>query len=256
MNGNHFLYRRGWLGQTSLRSLPSQKLVEPIDKSNIFRSASMTTSSVADKQGANSLLADALEHPKADQHRLQNASNEIICSQRLQEADKKDKIDQRVQRWAQSFESLLEDNEGLKAFAAFLRSEYSGENLYFWSACKRYSLTEKEIDRIILAKEIYEKHLSSGATEPVNVDSAARNITEINLRSGNKEMFAAVQKQVFNLMKFDSYSRFIRSDLYKACLSAEKRKQSLPLSNESLDERLLTINSANNTSKVREILNV
>lgn len=213
----------------------------------------MTTSSVVDKQGAKSLLEDNdVEQQINDQHHVQNASNEIICNRRLLETDKKNQIDQRVQRWAQSFENLLDDNEGLKAFAAFLRSEYSGENLYFWTACKRYSVTEKEKDRINLAKEIYEKHLSNGATEPVNVDSAARNITEINLNSGNKEMFATAQKQVFNLMKFDSYSRFIRSDLYKACLSAEKRKQSLPLSNENLDERLLTVSiSTNNSTKVK-----
>lgn len=48
------------------------------------------------------------------------------------------------------------------------------------------------------------------------------------------------QKQIFNLMKFDSYQRFIRSDLYKACLAAEQHKQPLPYPGHLLDPNLRT----------------
>lgn len=39
-------------------------------------------------------------------------------------------------------------------------------------------------------------------------------------------------------MKFDSYQRFIRSDLYKSCLTAEAKKQPLPYPSDQLDPGL------------------
>lgn len=41
-------------------------------------------------------------------------------------------------------------------------------------------------------------------------------------------------------MKFDSYQRFIRSDLYKTCLAAEQQKQPLPYPGNQLDPNLRT----------------
>lgn len=48
------------------------------------------------------------------------------------------------------------------------------------------------------------------------------------------------QKQIFNLMKFDSYQRFTRSDLYKSCVTAEADKQPLPYPGHMLDPSLRT----------------
>lgn len=39
-------------------------------------------------------------------------------------------------------------------------------------------------------------------------------------------------------MKFDSYQRFIRSDLYKSCLAAEQQKHALPYPGHQLDPKL------------------
>ena len=36
--------------------------------------------------------------------------------------------------------------------------------------------------------------------------------------SGKKDMFLAPQKQIYNLMKFDSYGRFLKSELYNVRL--------------------------------------
>lgn len=41
-------------------------------------------------------------------------------------------------RWKHSLHDLLRSSDGEEAFAKFLRSEYSGENLTFWLAAKRY----------------------------------------------------------------------------------------------------------------------
>uniref|UniRef100_A0A1A9WWQ9 Regulator of G-protein signaling loco n=1 Tax=Glossina brevipalpis TaxID=37001 RepID=A0A1A9WWQ9_9MUSC len=147
----------------------------------------------------------------------------------------------RVSAWATSFVNLLEDPLGVKTFAEFLRLEYSAENIYFWTACERFRHIESEAERIIQAKIIFAKHLSEVATEPVNVDSQARNAVEKKLRqSADVDVFAVAQKQIFNLMKYDSYQRFIRSDLYKKTLQAQERGECLPYEKDNLDDLLKT----------------
>ncbi|XP_018407647.1 PREDICTED: regulator of G-protein signaling loco [Cyphomyrmex costatus] len=126
-----------------------------------------------------------------------------------------------VHTWANGFEKLLEDPKGLQTFAEFLKKEFSHENIYFWAACERYKDTKDTVMRRRLACQIYQRHLSSTAAEPVNVDShASGQITQELLDEAPADLFLQTQKQVFNLMKFDSYPRFLRSELYRACLEA------------------------------------
>lgn len=140
--------------------------------------------------------------------------------------------------WGQSFELLLNDPAGLHTFAEFLKKEFSGENIYFWTACERYRQINDVSERTKEALSIFDKHLSMGSLEPVNVDSQARMKAQERLPSAEKDLFIHTQKQIFNLMKFDSYQRFIRSDLYKSCLDAECRHIPLPYLAEHLDPML------------------
>ncbi|KAK7864651.1 hypothetical protein R5R35_012421 [Gryllus longicercus] len=133
-----------------------------------------------------------------------------------------------VASWATSFEKLLEDPAGLHTFAEFLKKEFSHENIYFWVACEKYrELTDKS-ERKKAARDIFDRHLCLGALEPVNVDSHARQVTQEKLGEATPELFMQAQKQIFNLMKFDSYPRFIKSDLYKDCLVRELSGEDLP----------------------------
>ncbi|EZA60643.1 hypothetical protein DMN91_007153 [Ooceraea biroi] len=126
-----------------------------------------------------------------------------------------------VHTWANGFEKLLEDPKGLQTFAVFLKKEFSHENIYFWAACERYKDTKDIAARRRLACQIYQRHLSSTAAEPVNVDShASGQITQELLDEAPADLFLQAQKQVFNLMKFDSYPRFLRSELYRSCLES------------------------------------
>lgn len=134
----------------------------------------------------------------------------------------------RVGSWATSFEKLLEDPAGLHTFAEFLKKEYSHENIYFWTACERYKRLSSPEEMKTTARQIFERHLYSGAPEPVNVDSQARQDAQDGLHMPNESLFSQAQKQIFNLMKFDSYSRFLKSSLYQDCMALEVRGQPLP----------------------------
>ncbi|CAG0916106.1 unnamed protein product [Notodromas monacha] len=148
----------------------------------------------------------------------------------------------RVESWAMSFERLLRDTAGIHTFAEFLKKEFSHENIYFWVAVQRYKLmfdketsdgeeniTDKEKEeRISAAREIYERHLSLSASEPVNVDSQARQFVQDNITRADAKIFAKAEQQIFNLMKYDSYARFLKSPLYKDAAKAENEGRELP----------------------------
>ncbi|XP_065092951.1 regulator of G-protein signaling loco isoform X3 [Ochlerotatus camptorhynchus] len=159
-----------------------------------------------------------------------------------------------VASWGTSFEKLLEDAAGLHTFSEFLKKEFSAENIYFWTACERYrQITECE-ERAKEAQAIFVKHLESGCSEPVNVDSIARNIAKEHLPQAEPTLFAAAQKQIFNLMKFDSYQRFIKSDMYKTCQDAEAKGHPLPYPGEQLDPLLRTGFALQSTTKLKKSL--
>ncbi|XP_065355708.1 regulator of G-protein signaling loco [Calliphora vicina] len=150
--------------------------------------------------------------------------------------------------WGTSIEVLLADPAGIKSFAEFLKLEYAAENIYFWTACERFRNIENPDERQAEALIIYTKHLSNGSLEPVNVDSRARSLVEQNLGNAEKDLFQPAQKQIFNLMKFDCYQRFLKSELYKQCLLAEKKGKPLPYTGENLDELLKTTNFSESAS--------
>ncbi|XP_060536156.1 regulator of G-protein signaling loco [Cylas formicarius] len=123
--------------------------------------------------------------------------------------------------WATSFEKLLEDPVGLHSFAEFLKKEFSAENIYFWTACERYARLPADSRRTAEAQRIFKQHLALGAPEAVNVDAHGRQAAEQDLVDADTNLFEVAQKQIFNLMKFDSYPRFLKSQLYKQCLAGD-----------------------------------
>ena len=146
----------------------------------------------------------------------------------------------RVAAWAADFERLLADPEGLATFTEFLEKEFSAENITFWAACEKFHGSCKVLfDRDILAaaaSKIVTDHLAPGAPEPVNVDSHARQCAQDGAKALSTthsqidpaDIFAPAQKQIYNLMKFDSFSRFLKSDLYKEALMSELDAKSSP----------------------------
>ncbi|GAB6023290.1 hypothetical protein CHUAL_008099 [Chamberlinius hualienensis] len=138
--------------------------------------------------------------------------------------------------WAISFEKLLSDPAGLHTFAEFLKKEFSYENIAFWVACERFRRLTNAEEIKSYGKAIFYRHLSSEASEPVNVDSHARQKVDDGLSAPTTNLFLLPQKQIFNLMKFDSYARFLKSPLYQDCALKEAAGEPLPyLGDKNLD---------------------
>ncbi|XP_075715490.1 regulator of G-protein signaling 14 [Rhinoderma darwinii] len=134
-----------------------------------------------------------------------------------------------VASWAVSFERLLQDPLGVDYFTEFLKKEFSAENIDFWKSCEKYqTIPADETEQLLQeSRRIYNEYLSSTSLCPVNVDQQAL-ITEKMLEKPTPELFKVQQLQIFNLMKFDSYARFVKSLLYQECMLSEVEGRPLP----------------------------
>ncbi|WAR19436.1 RGS6-like protein [Mya arenaria] len=135
----------------------------------------------------------------------------------------------RVKRWAFSVEELLKDPAGKDQFSKFLDKEFSGENLKFWLACQELrGVKLSELHERV--HEIYSEFLAPGAHNPVNIDARIAELVRKRVDDNpNRYCFSEAQDHIFKLMKSDSYSRYIRSDMYKDFLSGTRKKVRLLL---------------------------
>ncbi|KAJ8675442.1 hypothetical protein QAD02_011228 [Eretmocerus hayati] len=132
----------------------------------------------------------------------------------------------RVKRWAFSLKELLQDPVGREQFIRFLDKEFSGENLKFWEAVRDLkTLPQKDVEEKV--SEIWNEFLASDASCPINVDSRSHEATKRNLEKPDRWSYDVAAAHVYHLMKSDSYSRYLRSDLYKDFLNVSKKKTSV-----------------------------
>jgi regulator of G-protein signaling len=141
-----------------------------------------------------------------------------------QETTLKDIPQRRVKRWSFSIQELVRDTAGREHFRHFLEKEFSAENLKFWEACQQLKqVPQKDVENTV--KSIYSEYLAPGAIDPVNVDSRVADIVRRSmLEKLDRYCLDEAEDHIFKLMKNDSYSRYIRSDMYKEFLSGSKKK--------------------------------
>jgi len=75
--------------------------------------------------------------------------------------------------------------------------------------------------------EIWTEFLASDASCPINVDSRSYEITKKNMETLDRWSFDVAAAHVYHLMKSDSYSRYLRSEMYKDFLNGSKKKTSV-----------------------------
>lgn len=92
------------------------------------------------------------------------------------------------------------------------------------------ALPQSEIKEAI--HKIWQEFLAPDAPCPVNVDSKSVELAReaVNSPNGpNRWCFDVAASHVYHLMKSDSYSRYLRSDMYKDYVNCSRKKiKSIP----------------------------
>ncbi|TKR81402.1 hypothetical protein L596_015274 [Steinernema carpocapsae] len=107
-------------------------------------------------------------------------------------------------------------NDGIRdLFRAFLEKQFCVENLDFHSAVsefRRIPLTNNNL-LISAARRIYETHVKPNCPQLINVDSVITKEVQKAVDEGRftRDMFDAAQNQIFRLLKYDCWPRFIAS---------------------------------------------
>uniref|UniRef100_A0A8I3XBF8 Regulator of G-protein signaling 4 n=1 Tax=Callithrix jacchus TaxID=9483 RepID=A0A8I3XBF8_CALJA len=187
-------------------------------------------------KGLAGLPASCLRSAKDMKHRLGFLLQKSDSCEHNSSHCKKDKVvicqrvsQEEIKKWAESLENLISHECGLAAFKAFLKSEYSEENIDFWISCEEYKKIKSPSKLSPKAKKIYNEFISVQATKEVNLDSCTREETSRNMLEPTITCFDEAQKKIFNLMEKDSYRRFLKSRFYldlvnPSSCGAEKQK--------------------------------
>ncbi|XP_061427875.1 regulator of G-protein signaling 3-like isoform X2 [Lethenteron reissneri] len=126
-------------------------------------------------------------------------------------------------KWSESFEKLLAHKYGLAAFRAFLKTEFSEENIDFWLACEDFKRSARSTSKLVSkSKKISEEFIAIQSPKEVNLDSSTREVTMANLQKPTVTSLDLAQKRIYGLMERDSYPRFLRSDLYHDLTNIKK----------------------------------
>ncbi|XP_026992443.2 regulator of G-protein signaling 3a [Tachysurus fulvidraco] len=125
-------------------------------------------------------------------------------------------------KWGESLDKLLVHKYGLAAFRAFLRTEFSEENLEFWLACEDYKKIKSQSKMASKAKKIFAEYIAIQSCKEVNLDSYTREHTKENLQNVTRSCFELAQRRIYGLMEKDSYPRFLRSELYLDLVNQKK----------------------------------
>ncbi|XP_020321524.1 regulator of G-protein signaling 3 isoform X7 [Oncorhynchus tshawytscha] len=125
-------------------------------------------------------------------------------------------------KWGESLDKLLAHKYGLAAFRAFLRTEFSEENLEFWLACEDYKKIKSQSKIASKAKKVFAEYIAIQSCKEVNLDSYTREHTKDNLQNVTRSCFDLAQRRIYGLMEKDSYPRFLRSELYMDLVNQKK----------------------------------
>ncbi|XP_060220399.1 regulator of G-protein signaling 18 isoform X1 [Meriones unguiculatus] len=127
-------------------------------------------------------------------------------------------------KWAESFDKLLSHRDGMDAFTRFLKTEFSEENIEFWVACEDFKKCKEPQQIVLKAKAIYEKFIQNDAPKEVNLDFHTKEVITKSITQPTLHSFDAAQSRVYQLMEQDSYTRFLKSEIYLHLLEGRPQR--------------------------------
>ncbi|XP_039269817.2 uncharacterized protein LOC120344587 [Styela clava] len=111
-----------------------------------------------------------------------------------------------------TLDEMMKSKVALQAFREFLILEHSEENLDFWLDCEIYK-SLKSAKQTKMAFKIFSQYLARSAPREVNIDFETRARTEEKLKNPDNGTFIEPQNCIYNLMKCDTFRRFVNSDI-------------------------------------------
>ncbi|XP_061822775.1 uncharacterized protein [Nerophis lumbriciformis] len=135
---------------------------------------------------------------------------------------RKRKINQEeLEKWAESLDSLLASPTGVAVFAAFLRTEFSEENLQFYLACEQYRHSSTSFSLQRRAKDICATYIQPGSPREVNLDCNTRHQTIERLQTPTLTSLSQAQRRIYSLLDTNGYPRFLQSTIYLTLLQED-----------------------------------
>ncbi|XP_019386116.1 PREDICTED: regulator of G-protein signaling 21 [Crocodylus porosus] len=119
----------------------------------------------------------------------------------------------------------LKCTNGLAAFRAFLKSEFSEENIEFWLACEDFKKTKSSVKIASKAQKIYSEFIGADAPKEINIDFTTRDHISQNISEPTINCFDEAQRLIYNLMAKDSFPRFLKSESYKELVNKQQQNR-------------------------------
>ena len=162
-----------------------------------------------------------------------------------------------VRIWVNSFSSLLDHSVGLSLFREYCLKEHSNENLEFNLAVQKLEEYSTNAEYIENAKMVYDLFVAKGSEKEINLPSHI--LKELGVHFSTKEIkdlpndvFSKAQDHIFNLMKSDTFVKFIASDLLDKFYSKQVKDKSKLTANSPVALKILhTANSNKNSPDSR-----
>ena len=127
-----------------------------------------------------------------------------------------------IKGWGESLDNLLGDPIGVQTFFLHLKAEHSSENIRFWLACENYKTCSDDTTLYETAQQIFNEFLSRRAITQINVPCRLFREVKKEIGQPTKTTFSNVQHEIHNLMRTDSYPRFLKSEKYLEMLKDAK----------------------------------
>ncbi|XP_069172922.1 uncharacterized protein [Procambarus clarkii] len=211
--------------KTNMANRVRKKTVDDLKKDNFFLASAVDRTRQKVSQVAESLLTHAETYFEYDHFLTFPQPSNPWLSDDLTYWTLNDSIvdvptEKRVRRWAISMEELINDTMGQTEFTAYLRKEFSHENIRFWQAVNelRWGPAASVADNV---RNIFEEFLKPGAPCEINIDGKTMEQTQLMMmKQPSRYTYDLAAEHVYILLlKKDCYPRFLRSEQYKTLLA-------------------------------------